>query len=498
MAIENRKWFVFNIIDLRLSGLRFMNRSGLLIFVSLFSTVEYVYAQNNATKHGWSVSVNTGDEVEKVPDSTAAAGSEVEAPAQPLSLQETTKTDNENIVIDKLVTEPKISLKQSVDLNLQLKETLDLQFKAIQKLSETEDSFSEQFGELYLAYARSLLKVGRLDDARKMLANALHNNKINHGVNSLEQRPILRELFTMSLTIGNFVDAEKHLKRLIWLDTGAAEDTYSFDMIMQLGNYYLDQYLMTPAVTEESLVALNKSIRYFGYAIRRYSDASIKKLPLPYGDFAYAHYLKAKVRTEIDAELYVNARRRSYTEIDKHDTRSSTDDPFSESNRYLRLAYSKAKDDLDLGGIVKALLSIGDLHLLYVNASAANIYYQLARESAVALDSSHPIVQSFNDPVKLPAFELSVKRDPTAHGRSYQIVPMLLDVNINGSIGSVTRQSGVDLPMGMRIRAKQLAKSLRFRPVIDNGELVSVDDYHYDVQVPVRKHGSLANKEAQE
>lgn len=392
-----------------------------------------------------------------------------------------------------------IALKQTVDRNLEYKDTLEQQYAAIQQLAETEDAFNEQFGELYLAYARSLLRVGRLEEARKMFANALHNAKINNGVNSLEQRPILRELFSMNLSIGNSAEAEKHLKRLIWLDSSFPVDTYSFDMIMQLANYYLDQYLMAPKIGEDGLTALNKAIRYFGYTIRRYHDApEAKNLTLPYGDVAYAHFLKTQIRPSVDDDIYLNARKRGYLRLDKHDSPTSIDHSFSQSNRYLRLAFDKASKEKDVDATIKAIVNIGDLHLLYGNHLNANVFYQRARKVAENLPEEHPILRSFNEPVELPAFDLSVERGALSYGHSYQVVPMLLDINRNGYIGGVTRQPDVNIPMGMRIRAKNAAKSLRFRPIINKETLVSVDDLAYDVKVRIRNFGSVANKESEE
>ncbi len=389
-------------------------------------------------------------------------------------------------------------INPNVIFNSELKDTLDRQFLAILKLEESADSFSEQFGELYVAYARTLVKAGRFDDARKMYAQALHNVKINNGVNAREQRSILSELFDMSLSIGNSADAEKHLKRLLWIDSEYPEDTYSFDMTMQLANYYLDQFLMTPVATEASLIGLNKSIRYFSHAVRRYGETSIKSSDLPYGDIAYAHYLKAQIRAHIDPELYVNARKRSYTDLDENDSRRSIDNSFGQSNRFLRQAFSKAKSEKDYVGAVEILLALGDIHLLYHGAHDAIYYYQEARKAARHLPENHPIVSSFSGPVKLPAFKLSVDRTPLSYGRSYQIVPMLLDIKKSGYVGTVTRQLDVNIPMGVRIRAKETAKLLRFRPIIEADKLVAINDHQYDIQVSIRNRSALANKEIEE
>jgi tetratricopeptide (TPR) repeat protein len=381
-------------------------------------------------------------------------------------------------------TQPLVILNTpSVSTNLALRETLDLQRKQIRTLGETHDSFDQQFAELYSAYGRRLLKAGRLDDARKMFANALHNVKINNGVNSVEQRPVLRDLVEMGLATGNLSDAEEQLKRLLWIEKEDPEDSYSFDLVMKLANYYLDKHLTSRRPTETSLIGLNKSIHYFGYALRRYSSALVAKPSLPYGDFAYAHFLKRQVFTEIDSKLYQDAQRRRFTDLSTIDSHLLTNNSFSQINQFLRLFYSAAKKRVDVEGATKALLSIGDLTLLYGNPKGANTYYQLARKNAEHLPKSHPIAKSFDAPLALPAFKLSKQRDPTAGGRAYQTVPMLLNIDATGTVVRVTRQSQAGISMGLRIKANHMAKRLRFRPIIDEGELKSIENHPYDIHV---------------
>ncbi|MGK0374413.1 MAG: tetratricopeptide (TPR) repeat protein [Arenicella sp.] len=121
---------------------------------------------------------------------------------------------------------PIVLLKPNLAAILSLRQSLDLQFKQLQQLTETEDSFDPRFGELYSAYARTLMKMGRLPEARKIFVNALHNVKVNNGVNSMQQRPVLRELFKMEIFTENVNDAEKHLKRLLWIEKENSDDSY--------------------------------------------------------------------------------------------------------------------------------------------------------------------------------------------------------------------------------------------------------------------------------
>jgi hypothetical protein len=458
-----------------------------LIMLALLNNTSV--AERTSPKPSWLVIKNSKIETPKA-DVVALEGDKAAALEADIAIELKTNATRINKVKVTLVNTPSILLEPNLEPNLaailSLRPTLNLQFEQIQLLAETADSFDQRFGELYTAYAQTLMKVGRLKDARKMFANALHNVKVNNGVNSIQQRPALREQFEMELAIGNVINAETHLKRLLWIEKKSADDGYSFDMVMALGNYYLNQYLVSKKPTETSLVGLNKSIHYFGYALRRYSTALIAPQPLPYGDFAYAHYLKRLVRIEVDFELYIKARERSGRNLDAVDARRLIVSGFTESNYYLRQAYAEAKKSSDVGASVRALLSIADLYLLYGNTAGANTYYQLAGKNTEYLAPSHSTVENFDTPLKLPAFKLSIQRDPSAVNRAYQTVPMLLDINNRGFVGNVTRQSQVDIPMAIRIRAKKTAQLLRFRPIIEDGNLKPIKNHPYNVQVPVR------------
>lgn len=364
----------------------------------------------------------------------------------------------------------------------QLNKIISLQFNEILKLEETEDAFDERFGELYFAYGRSLLNAGEIDEAIGMFKNTLHNIKINNGVRGIEQRPILRALFEANLATDRHIEAEQHLKHLLWIDRNHSSDMYSMDIVIKMANYFFDQFRTSRTVTEQGLIGLNKSIGYFRYAIQNYNHTT-GKTPLPYGDFAHAHYLKTLVHSSTDPELYVIAQRKSLSSLRGIGvTRAIIENSFMQSDFYLKQAYEQAKKSLDLNVTIKSLIQLGDLHILYGSLKGARTYYKFAYELALALPKNHPIPLSFTQPVKLPAFELSNfsrNHQKTMH----EIVPMLIDIDKNGYVSSASRVRNIEFPMGLRIRAKNIAKALRFRPIINMTGLTSYSDLQYDVKV---------------
>ncbi len=396
---------------------------------------------------------------------------------------------------------PPINVRPVAVLSPELRDSLERQFQEIQTLKETEDAFSEQLGESYLAYGRTLMQAGRIDESRKMLVNALHIAKINNGVTSIEQRPILRELFEMNFALGNTEETEEHLNRIIWLEKKVPnkDDIYSFDLVVRLGSYYLDLYLNNPIVSEQSLNYLNSSTRYLGYAVNRYGDKPLSQILLPYGELALAHHFKSRIQHEVDRSFYQDTRQRSYTDLNRSASRQGLRlSSFSRSERYLKDYLRKAKNERDLINTIQALLGLGDLNLLADKTNTASKYYDLAWSGAQNLPVTHPLVESFNAPVKLPSFNFAVVRRPIAPVREFETIPLSIDVDDDGKVRKVAREALIDTSVSNTNRARRIAKRVRFRPVIENGKLTAVNEYRYEVQVSVRKSKAVATKDSAE
>ncbi len=393
---------------------------------------------------------------------------------------------------------PIIDVRPTAILSPELRESIERQFQEIQSLKETEEAFSEQLGESFLSYGRSLMQSGRVDEARKMLIQALHIAKINNGVNSIEQRPILRELFEMNYALGNIEETEQQLRQIIKLEKRKPnfDDAYSFDMVVRLGNQYLDLYLNNPTVSELSIIHLDQAIRYFSYAVNRYGDRPLSELLLPYGELALSHHLKSRIDVGIDRSFRTSPREQPFGGLNRSDSRqqsrlgSRQGSQFNSSYRGERvlLAYlRKAKGEQDLINTLQALLALGDLNLLSGRVGDANRYYDLAWSGAQHLPATHPIVESFNMPVKLPAFTSSIVRKPVVSARKIELIPLTITIDDDGRVRKVSRDALVETTTALTNRARRIARRIKFRPIIENGKLIPISDYRYEVEVSVRK-----------
>ena len=391
-----------------------------------------------------------------------------------------------------------------VDLTPELRDALERQFMQIRKLLETEDAFSESLGEVYLSYGILLRQVGRLDESRKMLVNALHIAKVNNGVNSIEQRPALKALFELNFARQNVEELEDNIRRIIWLEKKVPEldDDFSFDMIVRTGNFFLSAYLENPRTTEFNLANLRRATQYLRLAVNKYGDRPLSVLSMPYGELAYANFLKGKVEFEVntsasahrildDLNRFPEARDGRRTNNDWRRSNSVLGGTFDVSERYLKAYFRKAIKERDIEHTVLSLLSLGDISILFGQRLGAQAYYEKAWDASQDLPASHPIIASFDEPQLLPAFNFSEtylknqERLRVLHDAIIESIPLIFDVDTDGNVKRLQKDA-VDGTTGSHLtRAKRLARRMKFRPIIENGKLIKSIEHRQDVEIRV-------------
>ena len=131
------------------------------------------------------------------------------------------------------------------------------------------------------------------------------------------------------------------------------------------------------------------------------------------------------------------------------------------------------------------MLGLGDLNLMSGRQDAAQKYYDLAWTGAQHLPLEHPIVVSFENPVKLPSFGFSVIREPLPSDGNFETIPVSLTIDETGRVKRVAREALIDVTTAKTNRARRIAKRARFRPAIDNGKLIASQDFPYEVRISV-------------
>jgi hypothetical protein len=388
------------------------------------------------------------------------------------------------------IQDSRISLVPILDVNPELKEQLKRQFEQIQTLMETEDAYSEKLGENYYSYGRLLIQVARIEEAQEAFVNALHISKVNHGVEGIEQRPILRELFEINYAQGNLEGLDSIAKRIVFLEKKRPEnsDAYAFDIMMRLGHLHMNLYLDNPINGYEGLSSINRAMTHFNYVYKRYGGKPLSEVLMPYGELAFLWYLKNEIKLEVNNELKRGIRNVPFSQLDKSSVAVSPERARAKGLRYLGDYYNKANDEGDIENVVRSLLNTGDLNLIYGRQTEARQFYAAAWKRAQSLPEKHPLVLSFDNAVRLPNFKYALTDSRRNVGKEYYEIPLTLSIGDNGRVKQIDdnvdrKQFGSALS-----RAKRVAKRLKFRPIIENGEPLKLSTTQYVVKLSIRKN----------
>jgi len=388
-----------------------------------------------------------------------------------------------------------------VQISADLKANLEAQYARIYELEKTEDAFSAKLGEEFLNYGLLLLNAGRVDEARAAVVDALHIVKVNEGVYSIDQRPILRVLFNINLTLNKTEELEENLEKIIWIENRnpAKRDFDSLDLSIELGHHFLDRYKIRNTRDEVSLSFLDKSQRYFSYAVRQYGYAKLSEHRMPYGELSLVHYYRSQLLKRLQRD---QVGFRSTGNRDRQRSRQLVDNPlsdinrldnlisqsFSLSERYSNIHLRQAKLEQNQQQIVTALLALGDSNLLFKRKKTAAQYYRHAWNEAQKLSPNDPLLQSFDKPVRLPAFSFAIEREEARKaGANYANLPVKMNIDANGKVIAVYDDVVGAPSKRVASKVRRIVGSSIFRPVIRNGQLTAVSEHEELVRVQVSK-----------
>jgi len=441
---------------------------------------------------------------EETATQTIAASAEVEQ----LQNIETEPNDNEeqatqidsvnpeqeivNDVIDYDVAKVEKIAEPAANLSQALRDNLADQYQRLSLRQENENAYSEALGEEYLSYGLLLQEAGRFDEARDMYADAMHIKKINNGINAIELRPVLRQLFNVNYQIGNTAELETNINKIIELERRYPNQRglESYDLILKAGNYFIDLYQLEPFNSESSLVLLNKATKYLGFAIRQYGDYPMREAFMPYGEMALAHLYMSKLRLSSQQveRSFSGSNRAGIKDFEQVKSERFTNNSFSKTELYAKFYLQKATEEDNQEQIVIALLNLGDANLLFARKIAAAKYYELAWEKAQKLDPDNPIVLSMQNPVALPAFNYAYERGPVSRrGAQYASLGVVFDVSSGGRPTNVVATELNDERTKATNRAIRKVKRTIYRPMLDGGRMIGTDQHQDEVRVLVSK-----------
>ena len=389
-----------------------------------------------------------------------------------------------NTALDKEAEKPKGLLSRD----------LEQQLDKLSKLFQVEyDAYSPSIAEAYFDYGKLLQEDQQYAEAKKAFKSALHIEKINTGVYSLEQRNILKYLFEVNFALDDEESFSENVERILWLERHHEHrDTFSYEVLTKAGDYYIDKYFFDGRLDKGALQTLHKAEQYFSIVLTKYETLSFDEVHLPYGELAYINFLKGRILSTGDvlgrAENLKFHRRDRLGEFGQKAPHNFLSVAKTKSEHYMNRYLAKARIEGNDTHIVQALINIGDHHLLYQQREPAHRYYNLAWKQLQKLAPDDKLHEALSSPRILPNYNLASYGNRLKNDKRYIFVPVKFRVTQNGRVVKVERGSEDEKYSKYFTSARRNIKRLTFRPAIINGQVVDLDDVEYPVRVLIRKN----------
>lgn len=301
----------------------------------------------------------------------------------------------------------------------------------LQALEQDLGAYAPTLATHYLQSARAEQAAGRHSAALELLAKAAHHERLQHGLDTPAQFPLLKMEVQSHLAQGNWLKAFARQEHLLLLQRRHYGDA-SIDTVATraaLGDLYFDAFrkvLLNRAdaarllpdygaqslfLKPEDLTRHQLAYLWLGHAQREYQTAIDTLL----AHEAWSHPLLVDLEERLIQSLLLQAHERRVA-IDPENFLRVQDSNLRDSLRFDErehqypfyragiaaheriIAYRQAAAEPEPAALAEAMLALGDWHLLFGFTKAASRQYAHARRQLNAMDCDPKLVASILQP----------------------------------------------------------------------------------------------------
>ncbi|HBD11958.1 MAG TPA: hypothetical protein DCZ13_07405 [Porticoccaceae bacterium] len=339
--------------------------------------------------------------------------------------------------------------------------------------------------ELLYDLAVKLQDGGYHGRALKILQRAMHVHRVNDGLYSLSQAPMLKAMIDSRKALNLFSEVTEDYHRLLGLHL-KNQDSFneaSLEILRELAAWHVDAYLvdegdsridhLTTAhslisvalrdldripdlATETRIEALRTAALVSFYLTKHQGDEWVSAVDSMYSSTAGKSFYPSAVRAATLSHSGFRNGRQAHEHI---------------------IALLSDNRDARPEQLVDAYIEAGDWQLMFNNRDNAMAYYQRAFALLESLDSGEALLsQRFGNPVLLPASKLELAPDETAT----LYVTAELNVSARGAPDNISIvKAGTKSDRHIRRAAYETLKMSRFRPRFVDGVAVDTKEYVY-------------------
>jgi hypothetical protein len=406
----------------------------------------------------------------------------------------------------------------------ELRATTQQQEAEIARLEAEYGTYDPRVGEQLLSQGRAYQQLNEPAKAVEALTRAFHIRRVNDGLYSLGNAPILQSIIAAEIDRQNWDAVDRSYDHLLWIYQRNYQegDQQLLSMYDKVGRWKIkayreqlldaspyatisaasDLYAKTIELTEarhgatdpklidllygHALASYHTMIEYANRPLDEYVDRQgggsvtyvqqCYPIRLPNGRTSMqcvtvpvtnvGAYARAQQEKDFDVRQRFQAARRSLERV---------------------IEIYEAHPELPVAGRAAALAHVGDWYMMSRHVNSALTYYQKAWSLLQSSPDGQVLLpKMFGEPVALPALRLSVDpaKGPAVPESTAQVLTLAYDVTKDGRVRNARlTDKGTSNNVGLHRKALKNLRSNRFRPRLENG--VPVDSIGLSKRVRV-------------
>lgn len=393
-------------------------------------------------------------------------------------------------------------LSDTTDINL----SIENYQSAIARQESEAGPYNPALSELSFGLGNTLLYNYRYTEAISAYKRSMHLHRVNDGVYSLSQAPMLRGIIKSHIELGQIEEASQNYRQLFWLHakTYGAKDPRLIPLMDEIAQWHLKAYAQTGL--QEDIYHIQAASRLYLSAIElttEESGSSSLQLVGLLNNLALTSYYFS-----LHQWNYPDAWENDSTAPFGYRSFGHSEETLRRGNIYLNglTNYRKTLDifennpEAPLEDKAATYAQLGDWHLLFGYQDLAMEAYHQAHSALSGIEQKDVILETlFGTPKMLPVIQKQALKASGAEGDErrkspeHGATPLLIEPYVKVAIdvtpeGRVTEidilKTHPENAPGLEARVKRSLHFSKFRPRFADGHAVLTNDYPIKMLTP--------------
>jgi len=352
----------------------------------------------------------------------------------------------------------------------------------IARIESEQGAFSAELSEHLISLASRYQAKGKHADAIEVYKRALHVQRINEGLYSMNQVPTMEAMIDSEIALGDWDEAANRHAHLYWLHQRnfGEDDPRMLPMLEKMSSWHLNAFALSPVNVANHLLSAHQLYSMSIDIIDKNYGTTDLQLIEPLKGLAVSNYYLATLQAD-------QSRRSALV--------STSSDNSAEAERKARLdhyilnSYYNGKQaitkmieiyestpEADPSDLIAAHVQLGDWYMMFSRTSAAMDEYEMAFQSSEESELPNEMkTKLFGRPRALPDMPLL---ETQAHDTNapHEYVVVRFDVNSRGEARNVDiLESMPEDNVGNRALVRRNLKEAKFRPRMVDGRAVDTN-----------------------